>query len=55
LAALPEYKEIIERLRLAMPKHNEPDSPANNLSPDEKKELAKNGRKAKKAGTEAVK
>jgi hypothetical protein len=38
-----------------MPKHNEPDSPTNNLSPEEKKELAKNGRKAKKAGTEAVK
>jgi arylsulfatase A-like enzyme len=55
LAALPEYKEIIERLRLAMPKHNEPDSPANNLSPDEKKELAKGARKEKKAAAEAVK
>jgi arylsulfatase A-like enzyme len=55
LAAQPEHKEIIERLRLAMPKHNEPDSPANNLSPEEKKDIAKGARKGKKAGAEAVK
>ena len=55
LAAQPEHKEIIERLRLAMPKHNEPDSPTNNLSPEEKKEIAKGARKGKKAEANAVK
>ena len=55
LAAQPENKEIIERLRLAMPKHNEPDSPANNLSPEEKKDIAKGARKGKKAAAEAAK
>ena len=55
LAAQPESKEIIERLRLAMPKHNEPDSPANNLSPEEKKDIAKGARKGKKAAAEAAK
>ena len=47
LASQPEYKEIIERLRGEIPKHNEPDSPVNNLSPEEKKEMRKNGRKGK--------
>ena len=55
LAAQPESKEIIERLRLAMPKHNEPDSPANNLSPEEKKDIAKGARKGKKAAADAAK
>jgi arylsulfatase A-like enzyme len=55
LASQPEYKEIIERLRLVMPKLNEPDSPVNNLSPEEKKEIAKGARKGKKAEANAVK
>ena len=47
LASLPEAKEIIARLRVALPAHDEPNSPNNNLSSDEKKELAKKARKEK--------
>ena len=47
LAALPEHQEIIGRLRAEMPKHDEPDAPVNKLSPEEKKAMAKKGRKGK--------
>lgn len=55
LVAQPEFKELIERLRAAMPKHDEPDSPVNSLSPEEKKAMAKKGRKAKAATADPVK
>ena len=52
---LCDSRQIIERLRLVMPKHNEPDSPTNNLSPEEKKDIAKGARKGKKAAADAAK
>ena len=45
LASNPEYAPVIARLKKALPKHNEPDSPKNELSGDDKKKMTGGKRK----------
>ena len=48
LASKPEYKGIMDRLRSSMPTHDEPDSPSNKLSGEDKKEMSKKDRKGQR-------
>lgn len=47
LASNPEYASVIERLKKFVPTHDEPDSPANKLTPEDKKAMTKKGGKNK--------
>lgn len=53
LAANPEFKAIIARLKQHLPAHNEPDSPRNGTGDGDKRAIRKGGKKAMPAGAKS--